>query len=863
MIGSKTVDNIKSMTAAVDALTRSIKEATTAWQGFGTAAGTASKTPAGLPVSGSGTGGVGTSGRTMGLGTSGAKFTGLEALGALGKIGLGVAGAFYGGLPDTASVVSRAGGYYSAATFGGVNRTRLAQATFSGLGGGLTSIGADAAVAAILSRGIGMMPGSTAYNMAVAQVGGAARYLNMSNESAAAAIGGMQTGSMGANMYQYGIRTIDPRTGKPLTMAQIGRQIYNRTFQGKKVTAEDVAGSFQYGAFGANLRNLGLTSDQQMLFAQMGMDIASGRNPELSGKSAVGNPLAAQMQILTSQTQLMQDKEKLYLEGLQWAADGLSKLNKAMEGLPDIVFRTKAALDTIAGSDSGRALIPGGSIAGYAAWDLAKGAFKKFRGRGAAAAARAGAAAAGEAAAAGTTAAEVAAAGTTAATAGTAAASMGLGTAAAIVAAPLAVMYGAKKWSEANPLTAAEQEQWRRTEQGYAGQTAAYSQAYSRQYRTGGGNAGFGASFGPSGGAFQAQAPVQGVAATTRFGEKNPNLWKAGHTGQDYPVPEGTTVYAAADGTVMGDNPGSDYGVNVMIDHGNGYQTLYGHLSSKSVNVGDQVTRGQPIGKSGSTGNVTGPHLHFEVRKGKNNPVDPQEFLNGNLGSYGGSGSNSAVSSVLGNAFTPYDLKSSLFSSVSTVLNTNSPMAGDAGTSGLVLGTGDQQGWASKFLSQLGVPVTSENLKAMTTWMAYEGGHWKNSAHYNPLNTTQGADGATSMNKVGVKSYNSWEQGLQATIDTIRNGRYGDILTALQSGTDASAVLSAVNHSPWGTKIPGYGGGSAGFGGSFPGGGGSTVNHVTIKVEVARASEEEAVWFAKRVKTYLDTNNEISLMGSK
>lgn len=122
--------------------------------------------------------------------------------------------------------------------------------------------------------------------------------------------------------------------------------------------------------------------------------------------------------------------------------------------------------------------------------------------------------------------------------------------------------------------------------------------------------------------------------------------------------------------------------------------------------------------------------------------------------------------------------------------------------SGTILATGTQKAWAVNILKQLGKPVTPSNIQAMTTWAAYEGGHWKNSAHYNPLNTTQPEVGATNMNSVGVKSYTSLEQGNKATIETLNNGKYGPILKALTSGNDASAVLKAVNKTPWGTHIP-------------------------------------------------------------
>ncbi len=107
--------------------------------------------------------------------------------------------------------------------------------------------------------------------------------------------------------------------------------------------------------------------------------------------------------------------------------------------------------------------------------------------------------------------------------------------------------------------------------------------------------------------------------------------------------------------------------------------------------------------------------------------------------------------------------------------------------------------WAQALLVRLGAPVTTANLVALTAWEMAEGGHWYNTAHYNPLNTTMSEPGATSMNSVGVKAYVSWQQGFLATIATLRNGRYGPILAALASGHDAQAVVDAVAASPWGT----------------------------------------------------------------
>jgi peptidoglycan hydrolase CwlO-like protein len=107
--------------------------------------------------------------------------------------------------------------------------------------------------------------------------------------------------------------------------------------------------------------------------------------------------------------------------------------------------------------------------------------------------------------------------------------------------------------------------------------------------------------------------------------------------------------------------------------------------------------------------------------------------------------------------------------------------------------------WAQALLVAMRLPVTADNVAAITAWEMAEGGHWYNTAYYNPLNTTQSMPGATVFNSVGVKAYTSWKQGLEATVKTLKNGYYGGIIEALKRGNDSAAVAQAVGASPWGT----------------------------------------------------------------
>ncbi|MEU5313509.1 M23 family metallopeptidase [Streptomyces sp. NPDC021562] len=123
--------------------------------------------------------------------------------------------------------------------------------------------------------------------------------------------------------------------------------------------------------------------------------------------------------------------------------------------------------------------------------------------------------------------------------------------------------------------------------------------------------------------------PVSGATVGTGYHVPGA-MWSSGyHTGVDFVVPTGTPVKAVGAGTVVTAGWGGAYGNQVVIRLADGYYAQYGHLSALSVSAGQTVTAGQQVGLSGATGNVTGPHLHFEIRTTPDygSDVDPVAYL--------------------------------------------------------------------------------------------------------------------------------------------------------------------------------------------------------------------------------------------
>jgi len=798
----------------------------------------------------------------------------------------GLVGGAFMAAPSATSVMASSANYYGASLrSGGMSYSQVTANTMRGLGkGGITGEQSPAATAAILAAR-GVMPGSSQYNSMVREIGGAARYMNMANENAAVAMSGLTQGSMSSQLYGIGVDTYNAKTGQMRSMNEIFEQVYGRMTYGRgKMGVQDTMNSIQAGIAGATASGLGFSEDQKQLFYQFLMQKAGGKESDFAAMGMnADNPLNAQKRIVQSDVETLNAYVKPVLKGMENAADIVEAANRGLQTFADQIGYVNGLLGGISQSRVGGGLgaatgsvISGvshmiGSLGGgYLGAKIAQGGVR-------------GAVSAG------------------AKVAGRIVAPVGLGMGAyqgyqagannkGINPLGLggSMLAGAAIGSVVPGLGTA-------VGAGIGGLIYGGSHLLGNLFGSGGGSPGYGASFGASGGASGGSvAPVANAAKGTAYGAKG-NLWSGGtHTGDDYPTPVGTPVQAAMGGTVINTSPGADYGKTVEIDHGNGYQTLYGHLSQVLVSVGQTVAKGQIIAKSGDTGNVTGPHLHFEVRKGKNNPVNPEELKKASGAGFaetlnqllaGSGGLTAGMQGIQSNAYSLEKMlaSDSTASLIAQGVSINTPAGAAAvaaaargGTPGIILGTGDKKEWATKLLTGLGAAATPEAIAAITTWMAHEGGHWNNSAHYNPLNTILDMSGNESMNSVGVKRYKSWEEGLQATINTL-TGKSADargytaIVNALKGG-NTSSILSAVSNSAWVTgktgqnSYKGFSGGGAAtsvatqsMSSSNPMLVSPTIN---INVNIERASEAEAMNLVRIVKAELENDKIIKMIGN-
>lgn len=163
--------------------------------------------------------------------------------------------------------------------------------------------------------------------------------------------------------------------------------------------------------------------------------------------------------------------------------------------------------------------------------------------------------------------------------------------------------------------------------------------------------------------------------------------------------------------------------------------------------------------------------------------------------------------------------------------STSTASASTASSGGGGSTSGTPQWFARQVLKGLGLPVTTANVNWLTAWESREGGHWENTAQYNPLNTTLAMPGSSTMNGVGVRVYTSWQQGIEATVKTLAESRYSDIRSALHTGSISldqhfNSLMAwsgngydnvsggTVNYHPTGSGGGGGGGGAGSAGGA-------------------------------------------------
>lgn len=526
-----------------------------------------------------------------------------SALGGLGIVGKGVntlskgtAGLLVGTgvltslMPSMDKYAVRESGYYMAGMYsmGAMGRENLRSRTGGRLAelGGMTSVGADATVAAILSgRGLssfktesnGSRSANPYYDTMMSQIGNVGRYMNMDNEVAAQSMANLTGGRTSASLLQRGIFTSNPLTGQSLKESDIFEQIANRFIVGD-MSVDETQDEIRRGFLGANIESLDIDAAakerlKMYLVARAGgekidfsnsesMARAFGENGAL-GKAGFTNPLEQVYKINAAETGGLEAFTEKYNTGLKEGAQALEKMYTSVTAATLGFGELNALLSTLLGNDLGANL---GNPVSAAALGLAND-------------------------------------------------------------------FGNESSFSSKFV-------------GFLGQISAAMLTPFASLLPGGDSTGGGGLGDVSlGGSLGLPVP-SGSPVTAGYGKEGVKFWDGTHNGIDYGVAEKTPVYAAADGQVWEATTSAlskGYGTYVKLRHSNGLDTIYAHLSSytvKSTTNGDSnqfVKKGDPIGYSGSTGTDVA-HLHFEVQKsdgGKD--VPPSSFTN-NDAVGGGSG---------------------------------------------------------------------------------------------------------------------------------------------------------------------------------------------------------------------------------
>lgn len=780
-----------------------------------------------------------------------------QAPGFFGTIGkaMGGMGAIAGGvsqmMPDVAETIGREGAIYGAGVSSGgiVKRGVLERTMRLGLGQFQSFAGADAVIGGMLA-GRGMVPGTAAFSRTAMEVGQANRYLNMDNITAARAFEGFTSGPTSGNLLRnFGVFTSDLNTGEVLSQNQIFQQLKNRMI-GKTPTVAGTMESLRRGFLGDNLRNSGLSTEQQSILSSQFIANAMGVNLDFSDPKSVDkvdkmlkdqgyeNPFLSQYKLNSKDSELMEAATEPYITGVKGATDQLIRLKDfTKDELIPAFGELKAFLDTFAGSNTGLGFGAaavgaagfGGALLGGAARNMFAGSTvgnvrqtgpssavytsgpnkgQKIRGKNNIAAAqqanrRAGLK--GGAKAGGILGVGMAAFGAYDAITNGQPAGGAIGSAIGTVGGSV---IGGALGSFLGPLGT------------FAGSMAG-------GYLGGLLGGGIGSMFdqspgGAAGGGGNIDPGPQGNSWTGAYGEKRPY---GVHEGVDVPLPIGVEIKAVMDGVVKfsGNGGGSrSRGLYIEIAHGQGRVTLYAHLSKSFVNTGNVVAQGDVIGLSGNSGFSTGPHLHFGLYIGgrHQNP-------NGLVGrAYGGGGNKKQFAPPTTadnpNGLTPEELASNM-------------------TSG---GTSGSTSVSNNFISGIsGVSGSGASAKGI-------------------LESILGS----ASGSLGTVASTSTSTALPEPISGNSAGMMGEsnlASSASNTSVDNSGGGAGGGYEPGGLKDIDYMSNSLDITRKISGRGQGGGTNVTINLSIAQASESEAKKFASMVKNLIEEEKMLDRMAGK
>lgn len=302
-------------------------------------------------------------------------------------------------------------------------------------------------------------------------------------------------------------------------------------------------------------------------------------------------------------------------------------------------------------------------------------------------------------------------------------------------------------------------------------------------------------------------SPVPSQGVSSGFGEKRSY---ENHPGVDLKVNSGTPIKSPADGTILdAETRSNSCGGTIQIQHADGFVSRYCHCKNINVSKGQSVKQGDVVGLTGGAkgdsgrGNSTGAHLHFELKKdGK--LVNPMNFIGKEVGDYDFSKSSGGES---GEVISPAMVKI-LIDKLQNKGITSEDLQKYVDT--IKIGNLNDKNFYMKLLENLGAPISDENMKFLYAWRQAEGKAGK----FNPFNTTWDLPNSTNFNKVGVKNYVSLEDGMVATVKTLKNGRYECILKGLRDDIGAENISRCESLKTWGTGdlvakvVSGYNSGS-------------------------------------------------------